>query len=117
MERTSADFLAEHVDDRIDRRVKTGAKDKGDIAGIRIHGQRVVAECKDTARLDLAGWAKEAEAERINDGALAAVIIHKRHGKGKPEDQWVTMTLADLCALLTGKRPDASTDVDTQQAA
>jgi len=92
------------VDDRIDRRVKTGAKDRGDIGGLRHMGERVVIECKDTARINLAGWAAETEIERGNDDALAGVIIHKRHGKGKPEDQWVTMTLADFTALLTGER-------------
>jgi hypothetical protein len=45
-ERDVADWLARHVDDRIDRRVKTGAKDKGDIAGIRHMGARVDLETK-----------------------------------------------------------------------
>lgn len=31
---------------------------------------------------------------------MAALIIHKRHGKGQPGGQWVTCTLADLVALL-----------------
>lgn len=105
LERQTADYLATHVDDRIDRRVKTGALDKGDIGGLRAHGQRVVIECKNTTRTNLAGWAKEAEQERINDSALAGVIVHKRHGVGDPAHQWVTMTLADFAALLTGTRP------------
>lgn len=105
-ERTTADYLAAVVDDRIDRRVKNGAKDRGDIGGVRIHGQRVVIEVKNTARINLAGWANEAEIERGNDDALAGVIIHKRHGNGKPGEQWVTMTTADFAALLTGNRPD-----------
>jgi len=104
-ERDVADYLAEHVDDRIDRRVKTGAKDKGDIAGLRVHGERVVIECKDTARISLGTWANEAEQERVNDSALAAVIAHKRHGKGDPAEQWVTLTLRDLVALINGTRP------------
>ncbi|WP_416063475.1 hypothetical protein [Rhodococcus indonesiensis] len=29
-------------DDRIDRRVKNGNRDRGDIGGIRLHGQRIV---------------------------------------------------------------------------
>lgn len=103
-ERMLADYLAEHVDDRIDRRVKTGAKDKGDIAGLRVQGQRVVIEAKDRAKTMLSTWAAEAELERINDAALAGVIAHKRHGKGQPEDQWVTMTLADFVALINGNR-------------
>ena len=35
---------------------------------------------------------------------MTALIIHKRHGKGQPGDQWVTCTLADLVALLNGDR-------------
>jgi hypothetical protein len=103
-ERQVADYLALTVDDRIDRRVKNGTKDRGDIGGVRIHGLRVVLECKNTAKTSLGTWANEAETERGNDDALAGVIVHKRVGKGKPEDQWVTLTLADFAALLTGNR-------------
>ena len=103
-ERSTADYLAAVVDDRIDRRVKNGAKDRGDIGGVRIHGQRIVLECKNAAKTSLGPWATEAETERGNDDALAGVIVHKRHGKGQPADQWVTMTLADFAALLTGNR-------------
>lgn len=104
-ERQIADTLNHHVDDRIDRRVKTGAHDKGDIAGLRHGPHRIVVECKNTTRTNLAGWATEAETERINDGALIALTIHKRHGNANPLDQWVTLTLTDLIALLTGERP------------
>lgn len=104
-ERDVADYLASALqDDRIDRRVKTGAKDKGDIAGLRIHGQRITAECKNTTRLALGTWVNEAEIERGNDDALAGVVVHKRHGKGQPEDQLVTMTLRDFAALIGGTR-------------
>lgn len=104
-ERSIADALAEHVDDRIDRRVKTGGKDKGDIAGLRAHGARVVIECKDVAQLKLGVWTSEAETERLNDNALAGLVAHKRRGKADPLDQYVTCTLRDLVALLTGRRP------------
>ncbi|WP_054953070.1 hypothetical protein [Flaviflexus massiliensis] len=103
-ERQVADYLAQHVDDRIDRRVKTGAKDRGDIAGLRHMGGRVTVECKNTARISLAAWAQEVEIERGNDDALCGVIMHKRQGKGRPADQWVTMTLGDFVALITGNR-------------
>ena len=103
-ERQVADYLALTVDDRIDRRVKSGNQDRGDIGGVRIHGLRVVLECKNTAKTSLGTWANEAETERGNDDALAGVIVHKRHGKGQPADQWVTLTLADFAALLTGNR-------------
>lgn len=81
-----------------------GAKDRGDVAGVRIHGQRVVIECKNVTRLDLAGWMREAEIERGHDDALAGVIVHKRHGVGDPLEQWVTCTVREFAALLAGHR-------------
>ncbi len=109
-ETSVAAYLAEHVDDRIERRARNGAKDRGDVSGLRAPGGgRLVVECKNTARVDLAGWAAEAEDERGNDDALAAVVVHKRHGKGAAAEQWVTCTLRDFVALLTGHRPEEST--------
>jgi hypothetical protein len=104
-ERQVADYLAGNVDDRIDRRVKTGAKDKGDIAGIRHMGGRVVLECKDVAKLNLGGWVAEADVERGNDDAIAGLVVAKRRGTTDPGDQVVLMTLRDVVALLTGERP------------
>lgn len=101
-----AGYLAANVDDRIERRAKTGAKDRGDISGLRaLFGKRVVVEVKNTARTNLAGWYAEAEVERDNDDALVGIVVSKRHGVGDPGRQWVHMTLADLVALLTGERP------------
>jgi hypothetical protein len=105
-ERLIADYLAAHIDDQIDRRVKTGAKDRGDIAGLRVHGKRVVIEVKNVTRMTLGGWITEAEIERGNDDALAGIVAHKRYGKGRPGDQYVTMTMRDLVALITGERGD-----------
>jgi hypothetical protein len=104
-ERLAADYLKANGFPFADRRVKNGAKDRGDIGGVHVHGQPIVFEAKNTSRISLGTWAAEAEVERLNDKALAGVIVHKRHGKGKAQDQWVTMTLADLTAILTGKRP------------
>ncbi|MFI0469276.1 hypothetical protein ACH347_34820 [Saccharopolyspora sp. 5N102] len=118
-ERAIADYLAAHIDDRIDRRPKNGAKDRGDIGGIRLspalRGGRVVVECKDTTRVQLAGWAAEAEIERGNDDAVAAVIIHKRQKVADPGQQWVTCTLADLVALLTGERPRTDDEAEADE--
>src|SRR5699024_6910109 len=94
-----AAYLAEHVDDRIERRTRGGSKDRGDIAGLRHLGQRIVVECKNTSRTNLGTWMNEAHTAMGNDDAGAAVVIHKRHGKGQPGDQWVTLTLADFVAL------------------
>ena len=103
-ERSIANYLAEILDDeRIDRRVKRGANDRGDIAGVRVHGQRVAIEAKNCSKLDLPGWVREAQAEAGNDDALVGVVVHKRHGTTDPGSQWVSMELRDLVALLTGQ--------------
>lgn len=106
-ERLIADALALHVDDRIDRKVLGGAKDKGDIAGIRHHGHRVVVECKNYGgQVKVGPWLDEAETERINDNAQVGVVIAKRRGITDPLQQTVLMTVADLIALLNkGERP------------
>lgn len=112
-----ADYLAAHVDDRIERRTKNGNKDRGDIGGLRHMGQRIVIEAKNTVHLSLGTWATEAEIERGNDDAVAGIIAHKRHGKGRAGDQWVTMTVADLVAILTGHRPEENTATQGETAA
>lgn len=102
LERSTADYLADKLtDDRIDRMPLRGGHDRGDIAGVRtILGEKVVIECKNHNRLELAQWVKEAEAERGNADAKVAVVVHKRRGKGDPGDQYVTLTLRDFAILL-----------------
>ena len=103
-----ASALAHHLDDdRIERRTRAGAKDRGDVGGVRIHDRRLVIEVKDCARLDLPGWTPEAHAEAGHGDALAGVVVHKRRGTTDPLAQWVSMTLADLIALIGGHRPES----------
>jgi hypothetical protein len=109
-ERSIADCLAEHIDDRIDRRVKTGAADKGDIGGWRYAGMRIVAELKDYGGRHMIGpWLGEAEAERGNDDADVGLVIAKRRGTTDPLEQVVFMTVGDLITLLTQDRPTPAT--------
>lgn len=103
-----ARIIAEHMatalgDDRIERRVPNGAKDRGDIGGVRtIMGARFVIECKDRAQLNLSGWLREAAVEAAHDDAPHGVVVHKRAGKADPAEQYVTMTLETLLWLLLG---------------
>lgn len=83
---------------------KTFPIGRGDIAGVRLHGQRVVIECKDVATLRLPEWTAEARIEAGNDDALVGLVVHKRRGVADPMRQWVTCTVADLVAILTGQR-------------
>lgn len=102
-ERIIADLLRDNLDDHIDRRIKTGAKDCGDIANVRdSHNRRIVIEAKDYGgKLNLPQWTKEAHQEAENDGAHVGLVIAKRRGTTDPADQWVAMTVNDLIQLLT----------------
>lgn len=103
-ERDIADTLAKHIDDRIDRRVKTGAKDCGDIANLRTAwNDKITVECKNTTRLNIGGWLKEVERERINDDAYIGVVMFKRHGIADPLEQCVMMTVRNFIKLNDGK--------------
>ncbi|WP_433658065.1 hypothetical protein ACQPW1_39790 [Nocardia sp. CA-128927] len=106
-ETATAVYLAQHVDDRIERRARNGAKDRGDLSGIRVHGGRLVGECKDYGgQLKPGPWLDEAELERGNDDALASFVVAKRRGIADPGAQIVLMTVRDLVAILTGVRPE-----------
>lgn len=99
-ERLVADYLRDTWDDRIDRRVKTGSLDKGDIANFRVNGHRIVLECKDETKYDFNNALNEARTEAINDDALVGLAVVKRHGKASPEDQFVVSTLSDFVKFL-----------------
>ncbi|OQW34555.1 MAG: hypothetical protein A4E20_11080 [Nitrospira sp. SG-bin2] len=103
-ERSIADYLKEVTgDDSIDRLVRRGSKDCGDIANVKIHGHRIALELKDVAKTDLPGWTNEAKVEAKNYGALAGFVISKRRGTTDPSKQWVFGTVSELVALITGE--------------
>jgi len=100
-ERSIADYIKARTGSRyIDRRVKTGARDKGDIANFYVGDHRIVIECKNLKRTDLAAGLTEAQTEAANDDALLGIYVKKRRGKGKPEDQYAVLTLGDLLTLV-----------------
>ena len=104
-----SNYLAEALnDDMIERRVLQGAKDSGDVAGVRFMGKRVVVECKAEKTLKPPEWLREAEAERVNDSASFAVVVAKRRGVGdtRTGEQLVLMTLGTFAGLLKEGRND-----------
>ena len=102
-----ANYLALHVDDRVERRRLSGLGDRGDISGLRHMGERVVIETKNYGgQLKPTEWTEEAHIEAGNDDALVGIVVAKRRGTSNPGEQWVLMTLADLVALLTGENPE-----------
>lgn len=101
-ERLIADYLKTELDNpNIDRMVKSGAKDRGDIANVRdSHGRLIAVEAKNTAKMNLPAWTGEAAMEATNYGAHVGVVVSKRHGVGSPGKQWVHLTVDDLIKLL-----------------
>ena len=108
MESRTVDYLRWALDDdRIERRHLTGAKDRGDIAGVRYRGHRIAIECKNTAKPNVTQHLREAETERSNDDALIGVVVQKRPGIGIDSRngqarQLVMMTLESFALLLNG---------------
>lgn len=103
-EREIADYLAQVLDDdRVDRMVRRGADDRGDITGVRVHSKPLAIECKNVTKMSLPEWVDEAHREAGNADALAGVVVSKRHGVADSGSQWVHMELRDLVALITGQ--------------
>ena len=97
-----ADYLREATGLDIDRRVKHGTRDTGDIHGAWIGNSRVVIECKNHKKMELATWVDEAKREAAEDGATHYFVVHHRKGKGKASmgETYVTTTLEQLARLM-----------------
>jgi hypothetical protein len=97
--------IADHLDACLPGRINTQpltatTANPTNGAGTPADGRPIAIECKNTTRTQLANWIHEAHTEADNLGAAAGIIIHKRHGRSAPAAQWVTMTVADLTAIL-----------------
>lgn len=54
-------------------------------------------EVKDVARMDLAGWLAQAQA---NAGERVGVVVHKKRGVAQAEGWYCTLTFGDLLRLI-----------------
>lgn len=85
-----------------ERRAMQGALDKGDLL---LPGEnRFIVECKNVKVVDLPGWTREAKAEAANAGVPYGVVLHKRRGSAKPDEQWVTVELRTFLELVNAPR-------------
>jgi hypothetical protein len=80
-----------------ERRQLAGALDKGDLL---VPCAPFATECKNVAKMSLATWRAESEVEAVNAGLPYSIVVHKRKGKGAPEEQWVTTTLGDFLGII-----------------
>lgn len=111
MESATAEYFAWGLDDdRIERRHLSGSQDRGDINGIMLDQERVVIECKNTARMDIPKHLDQAQKEAVNDGAKFWAVVQKRPGIGINSretvgQQLVYMTLEQYTLLLNHGQP------------
>lgn len=90
--------------DDLHRAALSGNADKGDVHGLRIHGKKVVIECKNKGRYDIPGWLREAEEERGNADAEYGVCLFHLKGVGEKRfgENAVVMTYDTLLAIAAG---------------
>jgi hypothetical protein len=108
-EQVAADGLAKGLGNPdIDRAPRKGRLDIGDVANVRhANGERIAVEVKEYGgKLEPTTWTREATVEAVNYKAICGIVIAKRRGTTKFEDQWCLMTGADLISLLTGERSE-----------
>jgi len=79
-----------------ERRALSGAKDRGDVAGV----PGIVIEVKNEREFHISAWLKEAATEKANDHADHGVVWFKIPRKGDPMDWAVCMTGAEFLSLL-----------------
>jgi hypothetical protein len=86
----------------VERRALSGAKDKGDVAGI----PNVVIEIKNHASYKLTEWIKETEVERNNAQASVGILVIKPKGIGVSQvNKWYAVVpLETMVTLLNGER-------------
>jgi len=81
----------------VERRALSGARDRGDIAGI----PGVVFEVKAAARLEIPAWLRELEAEIENDNAETGLLVVKPRGVGaKRVGEWWAIQRLDRAVHL-----------------
>lgn len=90
----------------VERRRLTGAQDQGDITG----WNNVCVEIKSGASIDLPGWLKQLEDEKINSHSEYGFVAVRPKGKPDPEEWYAVVALPDMMNLLMDLellRPDS----------
>ncbi len=95
-ETATVKYLREHGFPYAERRALHGTADKGDITGCG----PIVFEVKNHAKLDLAGWIKELEAEMVNADVQLGAVIAKKRGTTNVGDWYAVLPVRVLVELL-----------------
>lgn len=92
-----AEVLSAALMRKVERRVRTGAKDQGDIVGV----PGWTLECKAEKGMDLAGWLNEAKVEAGHAGTYLYAVVAKRRNHA-PEHAYVILPLWAFARVLLG---------------
>lgn len=100
-----AEYLTMATGQEIDRNPLHGKNDRGDLRGLKINGEPITLECKNTKKLELSEFLKEAEKEAANNLSDYGVVVWKRPKIGidnpiKTADHAVIMTLSTFSQLI-----------------
>ncbi len=103
-ERIMADYLSSALgDSEIDRQVKMGSRDVGDIRGVFLHGKRVTIECKEYGgRHRLPEWLEEAEAECGNADTTHAPSCCTHASTRPANEKCATVPTDTFAAMCSG---------------
>lgn len=82
----------------VDRIPAGASNDRGDLW---IPGATV--QCKNGARLDLAGWWRQTTAQRDHNRHDLGFLVHKRVGVTEGLRQWVTIDVETMIEILKGR--------------
>jgi hypothetical protein len=97
------DYLRKTIYPEAERAPLWGAKDEGDF----LNTPGFTLQAKNQAATSLGAWLDQARTQNENYVEAHAptswrlpAVVHKRRGRGAPEDQFVTMSLGDWARLV-----------------
>lgn len=100
-----AEYLRLATGQEIERNPLYGSGDRGDLRGLTIKDEPITIECKNTKKLDVSEFLRQAEKEAANNLSDYGIVIWKRPGIGidsplKTGDHAVIMTLSTFSELI-----------------
>lgn len=100
-----AEYLRLATGMNVERNPLYGDGDRGDLRGLKIKDEPVTIECKNTKKLELSDFLKQAEKEAANNLSDYGIVIWKRPKIGidnpiKTADHAVIMTLSTFTQIV-----------------
>lgn len=100
-----ATYLRMATGQEIERNPLYGDGDRGDLRGLKIKGEPITVECKNTKKLEVSNFLDQVEKESANNLSDYGIVVWKRPKIGidsplKTGDHAVIMTLSTFSELI-----------------